>query len=115
LCASCYHIKAKKKKTHKHKEPVVMTHTHEVIRQVQHQEEKMPAKEAKSTSTTVTSDVGTSEPPMVFGGDGTTPIAEWEAKWKAHLEENAKEDEKARATAAEAGAGVLTTKGKSSG
>jgi hypothetical protein len=117
LCASCYHTQAKKKQQ---KQPVRVIHTHEIIRQVQHEEKQtMPAAhendkpKTKATSTTVTSDVGESHPPTVFGGECFTPIAEWPEIWAKIQEENAKADEKARAKAAEDAGNVMTTaKGK---
>ena len=73
--------------------------------------EKPKAKEVKMGP--VTSDVGETAPPQVFGGDGTTPIEEWQEKYAAQLKENAEKDEKRRERAREdAGVIITTAKGK---
>ena len=118
LCAACYHTQAKKRKTkqQKHKEPVVVTHTHEVIRQVQHEEKQTMAAphendkpKAKDAPVTVKSDVGETGPPQVFGGDGVTPIAEFADKYKDLKEKQAELDEKRRQRAVEDSGNVQTT------
>jgi len=57
----------------------------------------------------VTSDVGETHPPQVFGGDGVTPIAEWPDKVKATKEKQAAHDEKMRQRAVEDSGTMITT------
>jgi hypothetical protein len=120
LCASCYHALAKKKRR---KQPVRVTHTHEVIREVQQQEEKhtMPAahethevkaeplKRAEGASKeSVVSLAGTTEPTVELGGDGITPKAEWDKKYSELKKKQDEHDEKRRKQAVE-DAGVIQT------
>jgi hypothetical protein len=63
----------------------------------------------------VVSDAGVTEPGQIFGGDGVTPIAEWNEKWQEKLKKQAEIDERRRAKAIEEGAEATiqtTTKGK---
>jgi hypothetical protein len=144
LCASCYHARAKKKK--KHKQPVRVIHTHEVIRQqperkhtmaTAHDEPKAKdsvagysgtAHEGKkverpkdASKEAVVSEAGVTEPTQVFGGDGVTPIAEWEESQKERREKQAEFDEKRRKQAVEDSGVIQTTekhgvaKGKANG
>lgn len=107
----------KRKRSKKKKQPVRVTHTHNVIRQVQQEENKeMPAAthnendkpKTKDKPTVVKSDVGETHPPQVFGGDGVTPIEEWEKHIKELREKQAEHDEKRRRQAVE-DAGVIQT------
>jgi hypothetical protein len=139
LCAACYHTQAKKRKTKqpKHKEPVVVTHTHEVIRQVQleekhkmaaHENDKPAAKPTEipghtgktggpyeraegASKEAVVSDAGTTEPTQVFGGDGVTAIADWEKSQEERRKKQAEFDEKRRKQAVE-DSGIIQTTAK---
>ena len=130
LCASCYHAQAvKRKKKAKHKEPVRVIHTHEVIRQVQNEEKQTmaahdepkahepkaePLKRAEGASKeSVVSPAGTTEPTIEFGGDGVTPKAEFDEKYKEVRAAQAKKDEERRQRAIDdAGVVQLTPEGK---
>lgn len=61
----------------------------------------------------VVSDAGVTAPPVVFGGDGVTPIAEWPDKIKGQKEKQAEHDKKMREFAIEHSGTIITTeKGK---
>jgi hypothetical protein len=118
LCAACYNAELKKsKKKKKHKEPVVVIHTHEVIRQVQneekpmaaHENDKPKAKEKEDKPVVVKSDVGETGPPQVFGGDGVTRVEDWEEAQKERREKQAEHDEKRRKQAVEDAGVIITT------
>ena len=57
----------------------------------------------------VVSDAGVTEPGQVFGGDGVTPIAEWEESQKERREKQAKFDEERRKRAVEESGIIQTT------
>jgi hypothetical protein len=56
----------------------------------------------------VVSEAGVTEPTQIFGGDGVTPIAEWEESQKERREKQAEHDEKRRQQAVE-DAGLIQT------
>ena len=57
----------------------------------------------------VVSDAGATEPTVEFGGDGVTPKAEWDEKYKEIAKKHAEHDEKRRKQAVEDSGVIQTT------
>jgi hypothetical protein len=120
LCKSCYDARVTKKK--RKQQPVRVTHTHEVIRSVQHEEKQTmaattheepkaePLKRAEGASKeSVVSLAGTTEPTVELGGDGVTPKAEWDKKYADLKKKQDEFDEKRRQRAVEDSGIIQTT------